>query len=125
MQHHSGARYSKVLLSLFGVCLSACSAAFPVIKQAAPDGYVILAYSLLVVLALVLLTGLLATSFDKSPSSVVWGKYALQLALGLTIGFLTWSVCSLSPTHEFSVPIGVAGALVYISVVVLFKYRRW
>lgn len=101
-QHPTAAKYyAKVLLSLFGVSLSACCAAFPVIKQAAPDGYMILAYGLLVVLALVLLTGLLATSFEKSPSSVVWGKYALQVALGLTIGFLTWSVCSLSPTHEW------------------------
>ncbi|CAL5078506.1 unnamed protein product [Urochloa decumbens] len=115
-------KYAKVLLSLYGVCLSACSAAFPVVKQAAPDGYLILAYGLLVVLSLVLLVGLLATTFDGSPSSVVWGKYALQLALGLTIGLLTWSVCSLEP--KLDVPIGIAGALAYMAVVLLFHCRK-
>lgn len=121
---HSG-KYAKLLLSLFGVCLSACSAAFPVVKQAAPDGLLVLAYGLLVALTFVLLAGLLATSFDRSPSSAIWGRYALQLALGLAIGFLTWSVCSLKHEPGFDVAVGIAGALAYIVVVLLFHIRKW
>jgi hypothetical protein len=117
--------YAKLLLALFGVCLSACSATFPVVKQAAPDGLLVLAYGLLVALALVLLAGLLATSFDRSPSSAIWGRYALQLALGLIIGFLTWSVCSLKHGPGFDVAVGIAGALAYIAVVLLFHTRKW
>ncbi|CAN6181370.1 unnamed protein product [Urochloa humidicola] len=118
-------KYAKVLLSLYGVCLSACSAAFPVVKQAAPDGYLVLAYGLLVVLTLVLLVGLLATSFDGSPGSLVWGKYALLLALGLTIGLLTWSVCSLNHEPKLNVPIGIVGVLAYMVVMLLFHCRKW
>lgn len=125
VQQRSGDKYAKVLLALFGVALSTCSASYPVLKQAAPDGHMILAYGVLVALALVLLAGLLATAFDKSPSSVVCGKYALQLALGLTIGLLTWSICSLDAEHQLDVPILVAGALVFSVLLMLFYCRGW
>lgn len=113
------------MLPLFCVALAASCAAYPIVKQAVPGGYAYVAYALLVVLALVLLFGMLMTTFEKPPKSVVFGKYALQLAIGIIISLFTWAMSSLNHEPRYNAPISVAGALACIIVAALFQWRKW